>query len=95
MPYIAALSDDNAQRILDDIDRQFRPSLDTLAGLTREFLAEFKLGLDSSAQPMAMMFVSFVRLWDSLPILHLDPLMSPMCPMEPKQGERVMALRDI
>ncbi|KIL68174.1 hypothetical protein M378DRAFT_158709 [Amanita muscaria Koide BX008] len=62
MPFIAAFSDDNAQRILDDIDRQFRPSLDTLVDLTREFLVEFKLGLESSGQPMAMIptYVTYV-----------------------------------
>ncbi|KAM6495692.1 hypothetical protein JOM56_008398 [Amanita muscaria] len=62
MTYIAAFSDDNAQRILDDIDRQFRPSLDTLVDLTREFLVEFKLGLESSGQPMAMIptYVTYV-----------------------------------
>jgi len=43
-----------------DIDRQFRPSLDTLINLTKEFLVEFKLGLENYGQPMAMMQVSII-----------------------------------
>lgn len=48
----------NEQRVLDDIDRQFRPSVDKLVNLTKEFLVEFKLGLENYGQPMAMMHVS-------------------------------------
>jgi hexokinase len=59
MTHSAALFDDNSQRILDDIDRQFHPTVPTLVDLTNKFLLEFKLGLDDYGQPMAMMFVSF------------------------------------
>ncbi|KAF8743835.1 hypothetical protein AX14_000240 [Amanita brunnescens Koide BX004] len=54
MAFSSALFTDNEQRVLDDIDRQFRPSIDKLVNLTKEFLAEFKLGLENYGQPMAM-----------------------------------------
>ncbi|KAF8631138.1 hypothetical protein AX15_002484 [Amanita polypyramis BW_CC] len=54
MSFSAALFTNNEQRILDDIDRQFRPSIDTLVQLAKEFLAEFRLGLENYGQPMAM-----------------------------------------
>ena len=50
----------NEQRVLDDIDCQFRPSVDKLVNLTKEFLVEFKLGLENYGQPMAMMRVSAI-----------------------------------
>ncbi|KAK2466384.1 hypothetical protein APHAL10511_002026 [Amanita phalloides] len=54
MSFTNALFADNGQHVLDDIDRQFRPSINTLVELTEEFLAEFKLGLENYNQPMAM-----------------------------------------
>lgn len=60
MAFSSALFTDNEQRVLDDIDRQFRPSIDKLVNLTKEFLAEFKLGLENYGQPMAMMHVSAI-----------------------------------
>jgi hexokinase len=54
MTHSTALFDDNSQRILDDIDRQFHPTVPTLVDLTKKFLLEFKLGLDGYGQPMAM-----------------------------------------
>lgn len=60
MPFSSAMFPHNEQRVLDDIDRQFRPSVDKLVNLTKEFLVEFKLGLESYGQPMAMMHVSSI-----------------------------------
>jgi hexokinase len=60
MAFSSALFTNDEQRVLDDIDRQFRPSLDTLINLTKEFLVEFKLGLENYGQPMAMMQVSII-----------------------------------
>ncbi len=57
MAFSSALFTNDEQRVLDDIDRQFRPSVDTLVNLAKEFLVEFKHGLENYGQPMAMMHV--------------------------------------
>ncbi|KAJ7638476.1 hypothetical protein FB45DRAFT_741354 [Roridomyces roridus] len=44
----------DAQRVFDDIDRQFTLGPDTLVELTGAFLDEFKVGLDNYNHPMAM-----------------------------------------
>lgn len=73
MAFSSALFTNDDQRVLDDIDRQFRPSVDTLINLTKEFLVEFKLGLESYGQPMAMMHVSIIA---SCPVLLTISLLS-------------------
>lgn len=57
MPSISAhrYSQENAQRIFDDIDQQFQLDPDSLVELTKAFLAEFRVGLGSYNHPMAMM----------------------------------------
>jgi len=49
----------NTQDIVDQIERQFTLSPETLVDLTKAFLNEFELGLGSYGQAMAMMYAPF------------------------------------
>lgn len=50
----------NTQDVVDQIERQFTLSPESLVDLTKAFLNEFELGLGSYGQPMAMMYVPFL-----------------------------------
>ncbi|KAF9468798.1 hexokinase [Collybia nuda] len=54
MAPISALTYNDAQRLFDDIDRQFQLSQETLVELSKAFLHEFSVGLGDYNHPMAM-----------------------------------------
>lgn len=56
MAPIHALShSDNTRHIFDDIDEQFQLNDDRLTAITKQFLADFHLGLSEYNHAMAMM----------------------------------------
>jgi hexokinase len=55
MASLFALQFKDAQEVFDLIDHQFSISNDVLVELTKAFLDEFKTGLSTYNQPMAMM----------------------------------------
>ena len=58
MPPLHVLSDDNAQRVFDDINSHFQLSPEILTQLTTAFVGEVRLGLGSYNHAMAMVYVS-------------------------------------
>ena len=55
-------SAEDAHRILEQIEQQFRLGKDDLMRITSKFLEDFELGLSEYNQPMAMMYAGFVCL---------------------------------
>ncbi len=75
------------QAVLDDINYQFQLEPSTLIRLAEAFLEEFRLGLSSYGQPMAMMCVvsaSCVLFLTGISV----PRSSPASQTEQKQGKR-------
>ncbi|KAF8897142.1 hexokinase [Infundibulicybe gibba] len=54
MASTSALYSQDEQRVLDDIHRRFQLDSESLVGLTKAFVDEFRIGLQSYGQPMAM-----------------------------------------
>ena len=50
-----AIISENAQKIFDEIDNQFRLSTETLVELTKAFAAETQDGLENYGRAMAIM----------------------------------------
>jgi len=56
----------SAKDLYDHIDAQFQLSGDQLIDLTKNFLHEFKLGLENYGHAMAMMYVPTYLSWTIL-----------------------------
>jgi len=56
----------SAKDLYDHIDAQFQLSSDQLIDLTKNFLHEFKLGLENYGHAMAMMYVHTYPSWIAL-----------------------------
>lgn len=75
MATVSAFHYQDPQAVFDDIQHQFTLNSDTLIGLTKAFLDEFKLGLGSYNQPMAMMCVGIrcLDFFNTPIVLRLSP----------------------
>lgn len=86
MASISALTYKDSQSIFDDIDRDFRLQRETLMDLTKTFLNEFKAGLESYNQPMAMMYAAFIFYIDASSHSLVDLRSSQVFPTVQKRG---------
>lgn len=84
----------NTQGVVDQIERQFTLSPETLIDLTKAFLNEFELGLGSYGQPMAMMYATFLLYFAiaDRALVRRSSLASPMAQKPGKCGDPVIIL---
>ena len=88
MPVTTALHTDKISSILADIEQQFTLDEDVLISITSHFHNLFNLGLSEYGHPMAMMYVSTLRLM-FVRSIHVEPsvpVSSVACQMVQKLG---------
>ena len=80
----------SAQEVYEHIDARFQLTNEQLVELTKTFLHEFKLGLESYGHDMAMMYAirHFIL---SVSHINLDPHSSPVFRMAQRKGKRLFA----
>jgi len=84
----------NTQDVVDQIQRQFTLSPETLVDLTKAFLNEFELGLGSYGQAMAMMYARFLLYFTiaDRALVRRSSLASPMAQKPGKSADPVITL---
>jgi hypothetical protein len=84
----------NTQGVVDQIERQFTLSPETLVDLTKAFLNEFELGLGSYGQAMAMMYAPFLLYLaiSDRTLVQRSSLASPMAQKPGKCADPVIIL---